>query len=556
MTYTRERLGELLVTAGLVTTEQLVAALLAQQETGSKLGEVLVDQGVLSEDQIAQALAEQKGLEHINLATYAIERDAVAMLPLRIVRRHVMIPVRFEGDRLVIAMADPLDIEAIDDAQIMTGMAVEPAVAAASQIRLAIEKFVAGVDVMQELESNERAADDESTASSTEDDSGVAVVRVVNQVIREAVLEKASDIHFEPAEHGVRIRYRVDGVLREAQGLPKSAQAELLSRVKVMADLDITERRRPQDGRISIKVDGRALDLRVATLPTPRGEAITLRVLDREVAFRPLDEIGLHESDLERIDRLLRKPYGIVFVSGPTGSGKSTTLYAFVSAINQPGRKIITVEDPIEYSMDGVTQIAVNPRVDLTFANGLRTILRSDPDVVMVGEVRDPETAEIAVRSALTGHLVLTSIHTNDAPSALTRLSDMGVPPYVTASGLLGALAQRLVRRLCDHCKTPHEYDAERLTAEGFTAEEVGSVTIHRAVGCEQCGMTGYRGRLGVFEVMEFEECLESRFLKNASAAELREAAIANGMRTLRRDALDKAAAGLTSLEEIDRVVV
>lgn len=558
MSYTRERLGEILVAAGLLTTEELGSALLAQEHYNGKIGELLVHEGLLDEEQIAQALAEQKGLEHVNLATYPVDRIAAAVLPLRICRRHAMIPIAQEGDTLKVAMADPLDIEAIDDAQLMSGFRIVPVVAAATQVRMAIEKYVAGADVFQELELSERASDSEANEATEEsdEDSGVAVVRVVNQIIREAVLERASDIHFEPDSDGVRVRYRIDGVLREAAGLPKTSQAELLSRVKVMADLDITERRRPQDGRISVRVADRPLDLRVATLPTPLGEAITLRILDAEVAFRPVEEIGLTAHDLELVMRLLRKPYGALFVAGPTGSGKSTTLYALLSAINDPGRKVITVEDPIEYTMPGITQVAVNPRVNLTFAAGLRTILRSDPDVVMVGEVRDPETAETAVRAALTGHLVLTSIHTNDAPSALTRLTDMGVPSYITASGLLGAVAQRLLRRLCPACKTPVEIDPAVLEASGFDKKEMAGLTLYGPVGCEQCGMTGYHGRVGVFEVMEFTHELHSLFLRDASAAELREAAIEHGMKTLRRDALDKVALGLTSLDEVNRVVV
>jgi type II secretory ATPase GspE/PulE/Tfp pilus assembly ATPase PilB-like protein len=388
-------------------------------------------------------------------------------------------------------------------------------------------------------------------------DASVAVVRVINQIVNEAVLAKASDIHFEPEEGYVRVRYRVDGVLREAAQLPKNSQAELLSRVKVMAELDITERRRPQDGRIAVRVESKNLDLRVATLPTPEGEAITLRILDSEVAFHSLEDTGLSQADLALIHRMLSKPYGALFISGPTGSGKSTTLYALMHAANDPGRKVITVEDPIEYRMQNVTQIAVNSRIGLTFAAGLRTILRSDPDIVMVGEVRDPETAEIAVRAALTGHLVLSSIHTNDAPSALTRITDMGVPPYITSSGLLGAVAQRLVRKLCSRCKqVTIDHTPDRLLAAGFRKEELPDLQIYKAVGCPECAQTGYKGRVGVFEVMEFTDTLQSLFLHSAPTLELRQAAIAGGMRTLRRDALDKVKAGITSLEEMDRVVV
>jgi len=555
--YSRERLGELLVGTQLISAEQLQSALEIQAREGGKIGEVLVRDLVVTEDQIASALAAQKGLQHINLATVTIDRGAAVLLPLRTARRRLCIPIGFSGNVLTLAMADPLDVEAVDEAELLTGFKVVPVVAAASQVRFAIEKYVAGADAMLELQLVDiRTAGAEEDAESVADAS-VAIVRIVNQIVHEAVLARASDIHFEPTENHVRVRYRVDGVLREASQLPKSSQAELLSRVKVMADLDITERRRPQDGRLGVRIDGKDLDLRVATLPTPDGEAITLRILDSEVAFHPLEDTGLSPEGLVAINRMLSKPFGALFISGPTGSGKSTTLYALMHAANDPGRKVITVEDPIEYRMPDVTQLAVNARIGLTFAAGLRTILRSDPDVVMVGEVRDPETAEIAVRAALTGHLVLSSIHTNDAPSALTRLTDMGVPPYITSSGLLGAVAQRLVRKLCPVCREmAGDVSIDKLLAAGFEESELATLRIYKPKGCGNCSQTGYKGRIGVFEVMEFDDNLQTLFLHNAPTFELRQAAIGRGMRTLRRDALDKVKAGITSLEEMDRVVV
>jgi len=556
MSYTRERLGQLLVRAGLIDDMQLQACLDTQTREGGKLGEIIVRDLLLTEDQIASTLATQKGLEHVNLASYPVDRAVVTMLPLRTARRRRILPLDIVGDRLILAMADPLDVEAIDEAELITGMKVDPVVAASTQVKMAIEKFVAGADALQELELVGYIADETDESREADPDADVAVVRIVNQLIQQAVRERASDIHFEPSEGGVRVRYRVDGVLREVTGLPKSSQAELLSRVKVMADIDITERRRPQDGRFGVRLDGKHLDLRVATLPTPQGEAITLRLLDRAVAFLPLEQLGLSEADMVTVRRMLRRPYGAILVAGPTGSGKSTTLYALLHEVNEPGRKIITVEDPIEYRMENVTQLAVNARIGLTFAAGLRTILRSDPDVVMVGEVRDPETAEMAVRSALTGHLVLTSIHTNDAPSALTRLSDMGVPPYVTSSGLSGAVAQRLVRKLCDACKEPATVSWDRLVAAGMGEDEAMGLVVYEPRGCQECGMTGYVGRIAVFEVMEFDSHLQSLFLHNAPSFELQRAAIGRGMHTLRRDALDKVKAGITSLEEVDRVVV
>ncbi len=555
MAYSTDRLGDLLVRAGLLTPEQLDAALLRQAETHLKLGEVLVRDLVLTEDQIARVLAEQKGYEHVNLAAYPIDRAATVLLPLRMARRRSIIPVRFDGETLTLAMADPLDIEAIDETEMLTGMRVEPVVASASQVRYAVEKYVAGADALQQLAVMGEEPEPEEEQGGDEEASA-AVVRMVNQIVREAVLENASDIHFEPVDGGVRIRYRVDGVLREAAMLPRSARAETLSRLKVMADLDISDRRRPQDGRIAVRVGNKILDLRVATLPTPSGESITLRVLDKEAAFRPLADIGLGEEALATLRGMLRKPYGALFISGPTGSGKSTTLYAILSEMQDLGRKFITIEDPIEYTMDGVTQIAVNVRTGLTFSAGLRSILRSDPDVVLVGEVRDAETAEIAVRAALTGHLMLTSIHTNDAASVLTRLSDMGIPPYIVSSGLIGAVAQRLVRRLCERCKVQLDVDGALLRDAGFEEAELYGLTIFGPVGCEACGGSGYRGRVGVFEVMEFSDELRRMFIHKAPAEELRKEALCAGMRTLRRDALDKVKSGVTSLDELNRVVV
>lgn len=559
MPYSRERLGELLVRAGLITSEQLDGALAAQAAGGGKIGEVLVRELILTEGEIAHALAGQKGLEFVRLTGATIDRAVATLIPLRMARRRLVIPIALEGDALTLAMADPLDVEAVDEVELTTGMKVTPVVAPASQVRYAIDKYISGGEVLQEIGGDEqdRAEIGRPDEQTVDADDGVPVVRIVNQLIREAVEEQASDIHFEPGDNSITVRFRVDGVLHEAAVLPRRIQAGLLSRLKVMADLDITERRRPQDGRIALMVDGRHLDFRVATLPTPLGEAITLRILDHDASLRTVEELGMDPTDLRRLMSILRRPYGALLVSGPTGSGKSTTLYSLLNEVNDPSRKIITIEDPVEYRMAGITQIAVNARVGLTFAAGLRTILRSDPDVIMVGEVRDPETAEMAVRSALTGHLVLSSIHTNDAPSALTRLTDMGVPAYITSSALAGALAQRLVRRLCPDCKRPSDPGEERLLAAGFTEHEVSEgMLIYEPVGCDRCHRTGYRGRLGVFELMEFDHEISALYLAQATAERLRAAALAHGMRTLRRDALDKVKQGHTSLEEIDRVVV
>ena len=558
MEYSREKMGELLVRVGLITPGQLETALAEQARDGGKLGELLVRDLIVSEEELAQALAEQKGLTHVNLATVNVDRSAVVLLPVRMEKRRGVIPIGFDDDgQLVLAMADPLDVEAIDEAEIRTGHKVHPVVASSSQVEYAIEKYAVASDALMELSQaeDEETETREITAGAMVDGE-VPIVRIVNQLLREAVIDRASDIHFEPVEGGVRVRYRIDGVLQDVQLLPKASQAELTSRLKVMADMDITERRRPQDGRIAVKMDNRPLDLRVATLPTPLGEGIVIRVLNSGVAFHRIDELGLSDANRATLTRMLHRPYGAILIAGPTGSGKTTTLYAALQEVNDPDRKIVTIEDPIEYRMEGPTQVAANHKIGLTFAVGLRTMLRFDPDIMMVGEMRDPETASMAVRAALTGHLVLSSIHTNDAPSALTRVTDMGVEPYVTSSALIGSVAQRLVRVLCPKCKKPAQMSWERLVAAGFGEEEAAAVQPYGPVGCEQCRGTGYVGRTAVFEIMEMDEDLTRLFLKNAPADQLRTLAVTKGMRSLRHDALDKVAAGVTSLDEVDRTVM
>lgn len=558
MTYTRERLGELLVKAGLLDEEQLQAALLRQKTEGGKIGEVLVRGDLaLTEDQIAEALANQKGLERVDVMVFPVDRAAVTLLPERLCRLRTMLPIGFRDGSVLLAMADPLDIESIDDVHLRTGMAVVPLVATPTAIRHAIEKYITSPDAigaMAEKAPTTEEEDAEAQAEATRDD--VPVVRLVNQLIREAVIDGASDVHIEPAEHSVRVRYRVDGVLHEHTTLPKAAQAGILSRVKIMADMDIAERRRPQDGRIGISVEGRNVDLRVAALPTPWGEGIVIRILNQGLTFRSLPDLGMAPDHLAIVERLISRPYGAVLISGPTGSGKSTTMYAALQMLNTSQRKIITIEDPIEYQMVGITQMATNAKIGVTFASGLRTMLRADPDVVMVGEIRDAETAEIAVRAALTGHLLMSSIHTNDAPSALTRLVDMKVAPYVTSSALLGVIAQRLVRMLCSECKVRQDVPREVLIAAGFDAERAERLRPFSAVGCPSCHGTGYRGRVGLFEIMELDDELVRLFLQEAPSEQLRKVALEHGMRSLREDGLDKVEAGLTSLDELGRVVV
>ncbi len=556
MEYKRERLGEVLVRSGVITEEQLAAALERQAVTGGKLGEVLVLEEFADAEKIARSLAEQKGLDYINLLTYQVDRDAASYLPERVARRLQAIPVGFVDDEVLLAMADPLDIEAIDDVRLRTGRQVVPVVTTPAQIDYAIDKYVTAADAFEDLTEIVTAQEQEDVVAVGDED--VPVVRLVNQLIREAVHDHASDIHIEPGPHSVRVRFRVDGVLHEVVNVPVSARAGLLSRVKVMAEMDIAERRRPQDGRIGLLVDGRVVDMRVAALPTPFGESIVIRLLNHEEEQPTVEDLGMGEEHRRLLERFLARPYGELLVSGPTGSGKSTTLYASLMQLNSPDRKIITIEDPIELQIEGITQMAVNTHIGLSFATLLRTVLRADPDVVMVGEIRDAETAQIATRAALTGHLVLSSIHTNDAPSALTRLSDMEVAPFIASSALIGVIAQRLVRKLCPACKEQKRVTKDLLATYGISAEELKAKTISipHPGGCDECFGTGYHGRTGIFEIMEMDDELERLFLAEAPSEALRSAALAAGMRTLRQDALMKVSDGVTSLEEVMRVIV
>ncbi|NTU70275.1 MAG: Flp pilus assembly complex ATPase component TadA [Coriobacteriia bacterium] len=556
--FSNERMGEVLVRIGMISEEQLRGALDEQASSGGRLGDVLVRGGAVTEDQLAAGLAEQKGLEYVSLSSLTIDDVAANLLPAHFLQRKSILPVGFDDGRLVLAMSDPLDVEAIDETEMLTGYRVTPIVATARQIDHAIETTVIGMGVLHQLEADFGSATtaDDVAAAFAAGEKDAPVVGIVNQVLRDAVREGASDVHFEPEETGIRVRFRIDGVLRDVTRLPKGSQSGLVSRLKIMADMDIAERRRPQDGRIAFRAATELVDLRVATVPTPAGEGVVIRVLHRGIAVGSIEGLGMSERDSTVLRRMLSKPYGAVLISGPTGSGKTTTLYTALTALNSPQRKIVTIEDPIEYTLTGVTQIAVNKRVGLTFAAGLRNVLRLDPDVVMVGEIRDAETASIAVRAALTGHYVLSSIHTNDAPAAVSRLTEMGVEPYITSSALLGVVAQRLVRVLCPQCKKPVSIPQETLIAAGFSAKVAKSLVTYGPVGCPSCHLTGYTGRMGVFEVLEMDEDIAALYLSNAPGEVLRETAQQMGMTTMRADALNRVALGTTSLDEVNRVVV
>jgi type IV pilus assembly protein PilB len=550
------RLGRMLVRSGAITDDQLASAL--DQGDGRSLTAVLSDLGYVSETAAAQALAEVMGLRFIDIAATDIDPLAATLLSSEVAHRHMVLPVGIEDDELVLAMADPANIFAIDDVRIMTRREVRPVVAAEGDLLAAIEKFsTAGAnveDMMGDLE--------EALAVSTEveeDEMGgeeAPIAKLMNHIITEAIRQEAGDIYIEPHETDMRIRYRIDGVCQEVFRSPKKMHRQVLSRLKINAGMDIAERRVPQDGRFSVVFEGAAVDFRVAVLPLVHGELAVLRLLRRDSIMMSLTDLGFLEQPLKRLLEALSLPYGAILVTGPTGSGKSTTLYAAINETNDPKTNLITVEDPVEYRLAGLSQVQVHEKAGLTFASALRSILRQDPDTVMIGEIRDKETGTIAIEAALTGHLVLSTLHTNDAPSALTRLTEMGIEPFLSASAVTCVLAQRLARRLCPHCKEEYVPSEEALERVEFPFEPGKPPTLFRARGCKRCGGIGYKGRLGVHEVLTMSETLERLAVENATVDEVKRQAIEEGMLTLRQDGFEKVRMGVTSIEEIMRVVV
>ncbi|MEJ5915756.1 GspE/PulE family protein [Pseudokineococcus sp. 1T1Z-3] len=556
---TKARLGDLLVAEGVVTPDQLAGALAAQQQTPQRLGQALVSTGALTEGQLVATLAAQVGLTFVDLSETPVDPSAVARVPAALCRRSGLLPLRVDEERrLVVAMADPGDVVAIDDLRSITGLDVLPVVATRDDVRAAVERYCRADadldDLTTAISADADPVEDLSAMTTAVEDA--PIVRYVNLLIDQAITDRASDIHIEPGEHDLRVRFRIDGVLHEVMRSPRSVQSGVISRLKIMADVDIAERRRPQDGRLSVNHHGRKVDLRVATLPTVWGEKVVMRILDNSTASLDLADLGFSVENQARYAQSYRKPYGMMLVTGPTGSGKSTTLYATLNVVSRPEINVITVEDPVEYRLPGINQVQVNAKAGLTFAGALRSILRSDPDVVLLGEIRDKETATIAVEAALTGHLVLSTLHTNDAPSAITRLTEMGIEPFLVGSALDCVLAQRLARRLCRKCSEAYQPDEQTLAVSGFPhlpGEELP--VLHRPVGCSACARTGYKGRLALHEVMSVTESIERLAVAHASASDIARVAVAEGMQTLRDDGWAKVRAGLTSLEEILRVV-
>ncbi len=552
-----KQLGQILIELGFITPEQLETALEEHRKTPKSLGRVLIDLGMIKEADLVRALAEQVGLEFVDLNEFPIDATSTVLLPEALSRRYRAIPIGERDGRLLVAMSDPANVYALDDIRTITGRDVQPVVATANDVEEAIQKF-SGMDSQVEAMASIAAESvDETTADLEEALEDAPIVKLVNAIMTQAVGDRASDVHLEPAEHNVRIRFRVDGVLHEPMPpAPKSIQGGLISRLKVMADLNIAERRVPQDGRISMKVGGRALDLRVATLPTVHGEKVVIRVLDKSNALLRLEDLGFLENAYERFSDSFRKPYGAILVTGPTGSGKSTTMYSTLNILNEESKNIITVEDPVEYRLAGVNQMQVNPKAGLTFASALRSIHRADPDIVLIGEIRDKETATIAIEAALTGHLVLSSLHTNDAPSAISRLVEMDVETFLVASAIDAVVAQRLARKLCERCRVVYQPEQAELEAAGFPEWLWPEIPqLFKAQGCPACSNTGYRGRIGLYEVMQMSEEIERLTVERASADAIRNVAVQQGMMTLRDDGLEKARMGITTLDEVARVV-
>lgn len=554
---TRRRLGEILVDLELVTDADIERALAQGKAEGKRLGEVLLAEGVISPAGLLRALAEQFDLDYVELDGAAVDLELVQRIPAAVAHRHRAVPIRVDGDLIILAMANPVDVVAKDDLRNLLGAPVRTVLSDPEQIARLIDRGASADSKVQELllaavdDADLRAVDTAQEANVTSD---APIVRFVDLLLNKALQERASDIHIEPLESGLRIRFRVDGMLREALQPPQSLQAGLMARIKVLAGLDIAERRLPQDGRATVTVGAERLDVRVATVPTVHGESGCIRLLRSTAGLTSIDRIGLLEPQLEILQKSLQQSWGVVLATGPTGSGKTTTLYAALRELNDATRSIVTVEDPVEYRLDGLKQVQVNPKAGLTFARVLRSFLRLDPDILLVGEIRDAETAQIAVESSLTGHLVLSSVHTNGAVAAPVRLVEMGVEPYLVAASVRAVTSQRLVRSVCDNCTRPFTLDAAVVASIGFPPDVVapdGTATIQRGTGCDRCGSTGFRGRVAIHEVLPWSDALSELVVQRAPLHEVERTAKAAGLITMREAGLRQVIAGLTTPEEV-----
>ncbi len=552
------RLGDVLVQNGVITEEDLQRGLERQKGSGRKLGETLVDEGITTEENIARALSKQFHYDMVDLQNTVIPQEILDLVPASVLKKHRAIPFEYSPDNmnvLRVAMSDPMDIAAMDDINIITNLQVEPVVATMGSVMLAIDHYYGQAEVNSALEEYTREKESQMIEQEdmySEDVNNSPIVQLVKGMIDQAVRQRASDIHIEPMERQVRIRYRIDGALYEKSVYSIRLLPAIVARIKIIGGMDISEKRKPQDGRITQIVDRKEFDIRVSILPTVYGEKIVMRLTSKNALTREKSQLGLKPDELKKFDHILKNPHGILLVTGPTGSGKSTTLYTALSELNKEDVNIITVEDPVEANIEGINQVQVNNKANLTFASALRSILRQDPDIIMIGEIRDQETASIAVQASITGHLVVSTLHTNSAASTITRLADMGIEPYLIADSTIGVIAQRLVRRLCPECKRQKKADAEEL--ELLQMEPDADVTIYEPCGCPRCDGAGFRGRIGVYEIMEVTQSLKSIISKNGSAEDIKKKALEEGMSTLRMSATRYVLEGITSVQEMMRV--
>ena len=555
----KKSLGESLVEGGLITGEQLKQAQQEEKRQGLRLRKVLVKMGLIAEEDLVAFLSNKLGLPRIELNNYLIDSNIIELVPEDLARKYDLIPVLKIANRLTCAMVDPWNVFALDELRMKTNLVIEPAVSTEAEIKKALDEHYGAKgtmeDVIKTIDADKLGLKEEHEIDIKKLE-GIAeeplVIKLVNLIIIKAVHEGASDIHLEPEEEALKTRFRVDGMLHEVSSPPKHLQSAIISRIKIMANLDIAERRTPQDGRFAIKMEGKEIDIRVSCVPTMFGENIVLRLLDVSSAILPLSQLGFSKEILGRYQKLVSRPHGIILVTGPTGTGKTTTLYASLDKINTVEKNIITIEDPVEYSLAGIRQIQINPKVNLTFANGLKSMLRQDPDVIMVGEIRDFETAEIAIHAALTGHLVFSTLHTNDAPGAITRMIDMGAEPFLVSSSVIGILAQRLIRTICPECKQKYMPTKEMLKDIGLSEKEKGD--FYKGEGCPKCMNTGYKGRIGIFELLVPDEKIHNLTMAKAPVEKIRDQARSAGMITLAEDGIQKIKEGLTTAEEVLRV--
>jgi type IV pilus assembly protein PilB len=557
----RKSLGESLVEQKLISKDQLKSAMKESEKSSEPLRKTLVKLGLVSEEDVTNFFEEQLGIPRIDLGNYLIDSKILSLVPESLAKKHNLIPLFKTGDTLTIATADPLNVVALDEIGIRTKCNIEPAVATETEVKNAINQYygVGGSieDILKSLDMNELTIEEGTEEIEPEKLRNIAeeapIIKLVNLLILQAIRDKASDIHVEPAEDSLKIRFRVDGILHEQATFPKQMQPAVLSRIKIMSDMNIATKRIPQDGRFRLKVEGGQIDLRVSSMPTLFGENIVLRLLDNTSILIGLERLGFDEHNLEQFKALIAKPHGIILVTGPTGSGKTTTLYSALNSINTPDKNIITIEDPIEYQLKMVRQSQINPKAGLIFATGLRSILRQDPDIIMVGEIRDLETAEISVQAALTGHLVFSTLHTNDAPSSLTRLIDMGVEPFLISSSVIGIVAQRLVRTICPACKQPYVPSQKVIDEIGVQLPKT-SLKFYKGAGCSACKNTGYKGRIGIFEMLLINDKIRDLIIAKTPSSHIKHVAQESGMKALREDGIAKVLAGVTTIDEVFRV--